>query len=450
MSGCVRASRHFLLDSFAFMDWTLIEGVRTLKFDLILTLALAGVLLFIGYGLQRQFKFLARTNVPAPVVAGLIFASVVLLTRSSAGINVVLDATLRQPLQIAFFTVIGYSATFALLRAGGWRLAALLLLASIAAVVQAVVGIGVASAIGAPLPLGIICGALTLTGGPATGLAFTPQFEALGIEGAGALIIASATFGILTASLVANPIITLLIRRFALADKHAQQQSLGAPKEDNAAEVAAEISTAEDATKDDAMEADTRRALGGNELLYALLTLLVVMGAGALLSDWLNQWLSRFDITLPAYIGAMIVAALVRNANEHWRFFSINSRALESLGGIALALFLVLVLMDLKLWQLAGLILPALVILLVQVVVTILYALFVVFILFGHDYEAAVTTSGYIGFGLGTTPNAVANMEALVRRFHPAPRSFLTVPVVGAFFIDFTNALIITFFINLI
>jgi ESS family glutamate:Na+ symporter len=428
------------------MEWTIVQGVETLKFDLILTLALGGVLLLIGFWLQRRFNFLARTNVPAPVIAGLLFALVVLLARSLSGINVTLDATLRQPLQIAFFTVIGYSATFALLRAGGWRLVALLLLASIAAVLQTAVGIGVARLIGAPLPLGIICGALTLTGGPATGLAFTPQFESLGIEGAGALIIASATFGILISSIVANPVTTLLINRFALAERYAQRQNSNALKGETPEDAAEPSVNEEAAIQNSAVISDKRRPPEGDELLYALLLLLAIMGAGAVLGGWLN----RFGVTLPAYVGAMVVAALVRNTNDYLRLIRINARVLESLGGIALALFLVLALMDLKLWQLAGLILPALVILCVQVLITILYALSVVFIAFGRDYEAAVTTSGYIGFGLGITPNAVANMETLARRFAPAPRSFLTVPIVGAFFIDFTNALIITFFINLI
>lgn len=428
------------------MEWTIVQGVGTLKFDLILTLALAGVLLFTGFWLQRRFYFLTRSNIPAPVIAGLIFAIVVLLARTSSGVSVTLDATLRQPLQIAFFTVIGYSATFALLRAGGWRLAALLALASIAAVMQNIVGIGVARALGVPLPLGIICGALTLTGGPATGLAFTPQFESFGIEGAGALIIASATFGILVSSVIANPIVTLLIYRFALGSRHPQQQSNKLNEQKSSDDGAENSVKTEEPTPDGAVVSNTRRIIDGDALLRALLLLLVMMGAGAILGAWLN----RLGITLPAYVGAMVIAAMVRNANDRLRIIPINSRALESLGGIALALFLVLALMDMKLWQLSGLILPALVILLVQVVFTILYALFVVFVAFGRDYEAAVTTSGYIGFGLGITPNAVANMEALARRFHPAPRSFLTVPVVGAFFIDFTNALIITFFINLI
>ena len=179
-------------------------------------------------------------------------------------------------------------------------------------------------------------------------------------------------------------------------------------------------------------------------MLRNLLVLLVVMGFGALL----GMGLSRVGVTLPAYVGAMVLAALVRNLDDRYRWFRLDMRAIEALGGIALALFLVIALMDLKLWQLAGLAVPMLVILAVQVVLMIIYAVGVTFMLMGRDYEAAVTTSGHIGFGLGITPNAVANMEALAERYAPAPRSFLIVPIVGAFFIDFSNTIIITVFAN--
>ncbi|HEY9282465.1 MAG TPA: sodium/glutamate symporter, partial [Pyrinomonadaceae bacterium] len=187
-------------------------------------------------------------------------------------------------------------------------------------------------------------------------------------------------------------------------------------------------------------------SLAGGELLRSLLVMLAVMGAGALA----GAGLARLGVTLPAYVGAMVFAAAVRNLDERFGWFRLNLRAIEGLGVVALALFLVIALMDLKLWQLAGLAGPMLLILAAQVVLTVLYAVAVVFTLMGRDYEAAVTTSGHIGFGLGVTPNAVANMEALVARFGPAPRSFLYVPVVGAFFIDFSNVLVITLFANLI
>jgi ESS family glutamate:Na+ symporter len=185
-------------------------------------------------------------------------------------------------------------------------------------------------------------------------------------------------------------------------------------------------------------------ALTGTVLLKNLLLVLALMGVGALLSFGIT----RLGVILPGYIGAMVVAAVVRNVDDRFGWFNISTHAVEVIGAISLALFLVIALMSLELWKLAGLAVPMLIILAVQVVLVIAYAVLITFILMGRDYEAAVTSSGHIGFGLGITPNAVANMEALVARYAPAPRSFLIVPVVGAFFIDFSNSIIITFFAN--
>ena len=468
------------------MEFTVVEGLRTLKLDLVVTLALAALFLFIGYGLQQRVPPLARSSIPAPAIGGLLFALLVLALRARGTLGVALDSSLRAPLQTVFFTTIGLSATLALLRTGGWRMIFFLLIASATAIVQNVVGIGVAQMMGAPAPLGIICGALTLTGGPATGLAFTNQFEQMGIAGAGALIIASATFGIFTASLVGNPTATALISRFHLA-RRAPSENVGASQsaihayDNRSAQDMSDTKekdfwsvgpTGEASAQRYANEAEsvaeakyvagaenskaTNASLTGSVLLRNLMIILLVMGVGALVSLGLARLSLALPpgvgkyLNLPGYIGAMIVASIVRNMDDRLGWFKINPRAVEALGTIALALFLVIALMDLKLWQLAGLAVPMLVILAIQVIVTVIYAVLVTFILMGRDYEAAVTTSGHIGFGLGITPNAVANMEALTERYAPAPRSFLIVPVVGAFFIDFTNVIIITFFINLL
>jgi len=425
------------------VEFTVVESLRTLKFDLVLTLALAALFLFVGGFVQGRVGFLKRASIPAAAIGGLLFAALVMLLRSRGTLGVALDTSLRAPLQIAFFTTIGFGATLSLLGAGGLRLLIFYLIASGTAVVQNVAGIALALALGAPAALGVICGSLTLTGGPATGLAFTGEFERLGVPGAGALIIASATFGIFVSSLVGNPVATALIRRFRLAT----------PREETKHEEAAEFwaigatgkfDDAQEETGADATPDAAETPLTGAKLLRNLLILLAVMGVGALL----GVSIARLQVTLPAYVGAMLVAALVRYLDDRYGWFQLDMRAIEALGGIALALFLVIALMDLKLWQLAGLAVPMLVILAAQVVLMMIYALLVTFVVMGRDYEAAVTTGGHIGFGLGITPNAVANMEALTARYGAAPRSFLIVPVVGAFFIDFSNTLIITLFAN--
>ncbi|MDT5294486.1 MAG: glutamate:Na+ symporter, family, partial [Acidobacteriota bacterium] len=207
------------------MEITVVEGLRTVKLDLVFSLALAAVVLFVGYFVQRRVRFLSRANIPAAAIGGLLFALLVLVLRARGGVAISLNTTLRAPLQTVFFTTIGLSATTGLLRAGGRRMGFFWLLATLTAIVQNLVGMALAVALGAPALLGVICGALTLTGGPATGLAWADRFEALGVTGAGSLIIASAMFGIFTASLVGNPVATALIRRFRLAPTQERRAS---------------------------------------------------------------------------------------------------------------------------------------------------------------------------------------------------------------------------------
>ena len=427
------------------MEFTVVEGLRTVKFDLVFSLALAALVLFVGYFVQRRVGFLSRANIPAAAVGGLLFAGLVFALRSRGVLGVSLNTTLRAPLQTAFFTTIGLSATLGLLRAGGWRMGFFWLLATLAAVVQNAVGMGLAVLLGAPALLGIVCGALTLTGGPATGQAWEGKFTELGLSGAGSLIIASALFGIFVSSLVANPAATALIRRLRLAP----ERTKGGVRADEEEFWALSPTVAPDDEDDEGRRVRTSDAgaaeLSAGTLLHSLLLVLVVMGVGAVLSLLIRHP----SFTLPEYIGAMVVAAVARNVDDRTGWFRVDDRAVGVIAAVALALFLAIALMSLELWKIAGLALPMLVILCAQVLVTVAYALLVTFPLMGRDYEGAVTASGHVGFGLGITANAVANMEALVERFAPAPRSFLVVPVVGAFFIDLSNALVILLFVNL-
>jgi glutamate:Na+ symporter, ESS family len=430
------------------LELTVVEGLRTVKLDLIYTLALAALLLFVGHFVQRRVRLFERSSIPAAAIGGLLFALAVLFLRRGGTLGFALDTSLRGPLQIAFFTTIGLSATTTLLREGGWRLGFFWLIASASALVQNAVGMGLAVALGAPAALGVICGALTLSGGPSTGLAWTKEFEALGIEGAGAAIIAAALFGIFTACIVGNPMAAALIRRFKLAKPvEARQTNAGAEEEFWA--LSPTVNPDEEREAKKGREEKEDKGLTGQVLLHNLLVILALMGLGALLSMGVKSLPGvGANIILPDYIGALVLAAVVRNLDDRLGWLRLDARAIEVLGGIALALFLVIALMSLELWKIAGLALPMLVILSVQLVVMIAFAALVTFVLMGRDYEAAVTASGHVGFGLGTTPNAVANMEALTARYGPAPRSFLIVPVVGAFFIDLSNLLIITVFVN--
>lgn len=395
------------------------HGAPTLTLDLVLTLATAAVVLWVGSTLQRHVGWLARSNIPGPAIGGLLFALATFVLHERGVLEVAVDPVLRNPLQIAFFSTLGLRATVALLRGGGRR--ALTLAGSIAgtAVVQNVVGIALARALGAPLALGIICGSLTLAGGPATGLAFTDTFEGTGIVGARALIVASAMFGICVASIVGNPVATALIRRFRLAPAGAR-----AP-------------TGLD------VEPVTLRVTGVS-LMRHLLVLLVVMGIGAVV----NSGLVRIGVVLPSFMAPVIVAVVARNLDDNLGWLRLDEQVLEILGAITLALFFAVALMELKIWQMASLALPMLTILVVQVFVTIAYTLVATFVALGRDYEAAVATTAHIGFGVGIASNAVANMTTLVQRFGPAPLSMRLLPAVALFAIDLTNPFIILFFLH--
>jgi len=247
------------------------------------------------------------------------------------------------------------------------------------------------------------------------------------------LAMAAATFGLVSGGLIGGPVATTLVRRRGLH-----------PAKGAAAE--GMVAGLEHASLDDEIDTEPPGAPATAYTLMKIISIvLVAMWAGSLLSRWLGQY-----FTLPAYIGAMIVAAVIRNGADALKRLHIEQRVVDDVGTIALSLFLAMALMSLKLWELLDLAVPMLVILSVQVAMMAAFAYFVTFRLMGRDYDAAVMAGGHCGFGLGATPNAVANMEAIVERFGPAPRAFLVVPMVGAFFIDFTNALIITTFINLV
>jgi ESS family glutamate:Na+ symporter len=401
----------------------------SLKLDLLQTLSLGVVLYFVGLQLRNRVAWLDRLNIPAAVIGGLLFTTFVMLGHNRF-LVVQLDTSAQATLSVAFFTSIGMGASLALLRAGGLQVLVFLLFATVFCFVQNFLGMGIATAFGEHPLLGVMAGSVTLVGGPATGLAFTPLFEQAGLVGAGALALASATAGIVAGGLTGGPVGTYIVRRFGL-------RSSSGPMADTRAELQAELTPPVETIIVEVERED-------NLLVRNVVILALAMGIGSVVS----RYIQSLGITLPAYIGAMLVASVLRNVDDAGGWLHVDQRAMEFIGNVALNIFLTVALMDLKLWQLAGVALPLLVILLAQVAVVLLAALTVSFYLMGRDYDSAVMSSGFIGFVLGTTANAVANMRALVARFGPAPRAFLVVPLVGAFFIDFTNAIIITFFVN--
>jgi len=405
------------------------------KLDMVQTLALAAVVLFLGYGVRRRVGVLSRYNIPAPVIGGFLFAAVALALRLQGVVAFEFDTTLQTPLMIAFFTTIGLGASLALLKVGGPQVLLFWALASLLAAAQNAVGLLLAKGMGVHPLLGLIAGSITMTGGHGTGAAFGKLLEAqYAVGGALPLAMAAATFGLVSGGLIGGPVATALIGRHRLTTPGRGAGPDAVPAGVGAMGLESEIDT------EPAGAAPTAYTL-----LKTLTVILVAMWAGSLLSRWLGQY-----VTLPAYIWAMIIAAVIRNGDEALRRIRLNQRVVDDLGTIALSLFLAMALMSLKLWELLDLALPMLVILTGQVTMMAAFAYFVTFRIMGRDYDAAVMAGGHCGFGLGATPNAVANMEAIVERFGSAPRAFLVLPMVGAFFIDFTNALIITAYINLV
>lgn len=394
-----------------------------LQLDAVQTLAFAGLALLLGYGLCRVVPVFGRYNLPPPVIGGLVVALVAWAAHSRGTTLFTLDTGLQSPLMIAFFTTIGVNASLRLLKISGRQVIIFLVMASLFAVAQNLLGMAVAVGFNLHPLFGVLAGSTTLTGGPATGLAFAPLFEQAGVTGAESIAVAAAMAGIVLGGLAGGPVATVLIRRFRLTSARPDDHQ---------------------APGDDAIVQETySEAQREFSALTSIIIILVAMWIG----DWVSQLISSTGLTLPAYIGAMLVGAAVRNLDDVTGWFRLAVPTIELIGNVCLALFLAVALMNLKLWELAGLALPLLVNLGLQVAMVALFC-GVVFRLMGRDYDAAVMGGGFIGFMLGTTANAMAVMRTLVERYGAAPRAFLVAPLVGAFFIDFTNALIITGFIN--
>jgi ESS family glutamate:Na+ symporter len=403
--------------------------VPTIKLDSVEVLALGGLGIGIGVWLKKQIPILDRLCIPTSIVGGMIFALAALALHNRV-VNFEPDTILRDLLMIAFIATIGLSARLELIRKGGVQVILLLFVASIGAVLQNLLGIGLAKLFGVNPLVGIISGSVALTGGPATALAFGSTFEKMGVVGAAEMGLAAATFGIAFSGLVAGYIGGRLIKRNNLA-----------PKLSGNAE-----SKTENPSETELSPAIPEQHLGENALLYTVALIGVSMGIGSLIS----MGFERMGFILPSYIGAMIAAALIRNLNDKFKLIRISQQAINDCAVIALYLFIVMAVLTLRLWELAHLALPMLVILCAQVILCWLMCITICFYTMGRDYRAAVISSGFCGFMLGITANAIASMQELVEKFGAAPEAFLIVPVVGAFLIDMVNSLVITFMANIV
>ncbi|MDS1002010.1 sodium/glutamate symporter [Clostridium sporogenes] len=391
----------------------------TLELDMIQTTTLAILFYYIGVFIKSKVSILEKFCIPAPVVGGLIFAILNLIFTESGFISISLDTTLQKPFMLAFFTTIGLGASFKMIKQGGLHVIMFFIAALLLVISQDVLGVVMAKFIGEDPLLGLIVGSVTMTGGHGTGATFGALFESeYGLVGASTTAMAAATFGLVCGSLMGGPIAKNLISKNNLknnSDEFFQANS------------------------DDCGEVSYKTLFNTFSLIF------ISMGLGSIL----EMFFTNLGIVLPSYIDAMIVAAIILNIGERTNKWKINSKCVDIIGNMSLNVFLSMALISLKLWELKSTAGPLLILLIGQAVLMFIFAYFITFRLMGEDYAAAVMSSGHCGFGMGATPNGIANMEAITSKYGASPKAFFILPVVGAFLIDFSNSLVITLFVNL-
>ena len=397
----------------------------TIAVNKYLTLAIAVGVLMLGQFLRKRIRFLETFCIPAPVIGGLIVAILSCILYVCGIAEFVFDDTFREICMVFFFTSVGFQANLAVLKEGGKDLLLFLVQVIILIVLQNVLAVGASHLMGVNPLIGMCTGSVPMVGGHGTAGAFGPVIEDFGITGATTIATAAATFGLIAGSLIGGPLGNSLIGKYNLLDtiKAEDEEELEILEEDE--------------------EMHVRHT---DQYAPAVFELAVVVGLGTIVSTLLT----KTGMTFPVYIGAMIVAAIVRNIGEYTGKIKVYMGEINDLGGICLSLFLGIAMITLKIWQLAALALPLIVLLAVQLVFMYVFARFVIFRFMGRDYDAAGITAGTCGFGMVATPNAMANMQAICDKYSPSIKAYLLIPIVGSLFADFINSLVITFFINFV
>ena len=395
-----------------------------MSLDTLEVLMAASLVLLLGRQILARVRILRTYSIPEPVVGGLLVSLLVFALNRALQIDVRFDTTLQVPLMLTFFATIGLNADLAGLKAGGRALMAFLGVVVGLLVMQDALGIGLAWALGQERLLGLLGASVTLSGGHGTGAAWAKVFaERHGLASATEIAIACATFGLILGGLIGGPVARFLITRYQLAPN---------------------LET-EVATSTGFEEPNTVRPITAEAVIETVALIAVCLAVGSAFASLLNG--TAFE--LPAFVCVLFVGVVLRNGLAVRGWYRVFEDAVSVLGNVSLGLFLAIALMSLRLGDLAALALPLFVILVVQAIAMAAYAIFVTFRVMGRNYDAAVLAAGHCGFGLGATPTAIANMQAITGQFGPSHLAFLVVPMVGAFFIDIANAIVIKLFLLL-
>ncbi|MCQ2604248.1 MAG: sodium/glutamate symporter [Spirochaetia bacterium] len=397
------------------------DKMFSLDINMYLSLLLAIVVIYLGLFLKKKIGFIEKFCIPVPVAGGTVIAVLTCILYTSGIAELNFDETLKDLCMMIFFTSVGFQANIRTLKNGGAGLLLFTLVTAIFIIFQNILAVGLAKIISVSSLTGLCTGSIPMTGGHGTSGAFGPILEGLGLASATTLCSASATFGLVAGSLMGGPLARYLIEKKKLHHTACLSQD--------------PVSIC--------IEPETEKTSSYKNAIYLLIA---AIGTGTIIS----LLLSKTGMTFPAYIGAMISAAIIRNISEYSNKFSVPMEQINAIGDICLSLFLGIAMLTLKLWQLADLALPLIILLAGQTVLMLLFARFIIFNIMGHDYDAAVLVAGACGFGMGATPNAIANIQAITDRYLPSAKAYLLIPIVGGMFADFINSLVITFFINIV
>ena len=395
-----------------------------IKMDMIQTVGLAVIILILGRLLRKKVKFFETYCIPSPVVGGFLFAIINLILRETNLVIFEFDNTLQSFFMTLFFTSIGFNASWRLLKVGGRKVVMFLIMAVTLVVLQNVVAVGVGYLTGVDPLIALLTGSTAMTGGHGTAAAMAPIVEELGHTGAKSVAIAAATFGLIAGSSLGGPLANRLIKGKKL-------------------EVVAEKVDNEKVRNDEFLFNNDVRKLDGENFAKAFFLILLSMFIGSYVSTFLNQFLN-----FPNYIGPMIVAAVLRNISDNTTKFDLHYEEVHILEDVSLNLFLGMAMISLKLWELGNVAGQLAVLLLAQALLAWIFIYFVTFRVMGRNYDAAVLSAGHVGFGLGATPNGIANMQSVCDKYKHSHIAFFVMPIVGALFIDFFNVAIISGFFS--